>query len=335
MAGAAVLRDRRIVVALRDPGEIRFFDSTGKYLFRAGRQGHGPGEFATVQSLEHLRGDTILIVDPQLRRVSLFDPEGQLAGTLAIPLAPLPILREAVSRLSNGELLTRDRPIFYPLSAYGEVRRDSFAIVGVSANGAVDTLLVTLGNETYQTTTYEGSSGRSNRARLRFGLVTSFVTDGERIYIGANLAGGVQVHSGDGRLLMIIRTHAARERVRPEHIRRVSRENLARLESTRVPEEIKAGWRRNEASAKYSAEFGFYDRVLLGAKGTIWLERPSRFEGEAKQFVVHDSTGRAVATASCAPGFLPFEVSPDEIIGLWRDDDGRNHVMLYRLRHAP
>lgn len=57
---AARLEDGTVAVANGGSAEIRLFDRTGRFIRSIGGRGEGPGEFAFLQRLLVLRGDTIL-----------------------------------------------------------------------------------------------------------------------------------------------------------------------------------------------------------------------------------------------------------------------------------
>ena len=54
---------------------IRKFDKNGKYLFKFGRRGKGPGEFQDLTSVSINKGDTLIIIDQLLYRISFFSKE--------------------------------------------------------------------------------------------------------------------------------------------------------------------------------------------------------------------------------------------------------------------
>ena len=65
----------------------------------------------------------------------------------------------------------------------------------------------------------------------------------------------------------------------------------------------------------------------------MWLERPRHYDDEGRRFVVYDTTGKAIATVRCADRMRPYQVGPQEIIGLWRDADDVEHVRVYKVNH--
>ena len=61
--GVVRLADGRIAVANGTPPEVRVFDEAGEFVKRLGRRGPGPGEFSSVAQLISLGGDTVAAVD--------------------------------------------------------------------------------------------------------------------------------------------------------------------------------------------------------------------------------------------------------------------------------
>ncbi len=50
----------------------------------AGRDGEGPGESRSIVRIARLAGDSILVLDDRLKRLSVFDAAGRLAGTIRL-----------------------------------------------------------------------------------------------------------------------------------------------------------------------------------------------------------------------------------------------------------
>ncbi len=73
--GAVRLSDGRIVLANAGSGEIRVYGDDGRFLAAHGRKGEGPGEFQNPVLVGSLGGDTLVVVDQDLRRISLVGPD--------------------------------------------------------------------------------------------------------------------------------------------------------------------------------------------------------------------------------------------------------------------
>lgn len=82
---ATVLSDGRLVISDNQSSEVRFYDPRGRHLVTVGREGEGPGEFDLVSGLVRMPGDTVVVIDPQLQRVSIIDPGGHFARSIPLP----------------------------------------------------------------------------------------------------------------------------------------------------------------------------------------------------------------------------------------------------------
>lgn len=71
----------RTYVADDGPARIKVFDSTGRYVRAIGRDGEGPGEYRAPFLAMH--GNYLIVHDPQLRRVTVFDTAGSVTTSFA------------------------------------------------------------------------------------------------------------------------------------------------------------------------------------------------------------------------------------------------------------
>lgn len=333
VGGATRLRDGRIVVLNRGSTELRVFDSTGGFLHAIGRRGQGPGEFASLDMMQRLSGDTLLVLDMQLRRVSLFTSSGQFVNSAAVVHVgersyPMPI-----ARLGDGRFLGTEYPMVEYRETSGPIRRENYALVLLDGNGTVlDTLAVIPGFERYPGVGREGGKEFPTVKTVQFGRMSLHVTDGIRVYVGTNDPDGIRVYDADGTVRRIIRSGTAPEPVTTADREQRIRENLARIARRGVSEQVKGEWRKNEEDARFAEVFPSYERLLVGTDGSLWVELARRTEDQGRRYIVYDSTGRAIVTVKAPDRIRPFEVGPGEIIGLWRDGDEVSHVRVYAIK---
>jgi hypothetical protein len=65
--------------------DLLVFDHRGRLVHKVGRTGDGPGEFRGISRIVCVPGDSVLVVDARLGRVSVFDPAGQFTRSIRIP----------------------------------------------------------------------------------------------------------------------------------------------------------------------------------------------------------------------------------------------------------
>ncbi|HJR34924.1 MAG TPA: 6-bladed beta-propeller, partial [Gemmatimonadales bacterium] len=330
--GAVRLGDRRIVVANGGSGELRVFDSTGRYLRAIGKQGQGPGEFASLGTVSRIPGDTLVALDFQLRRFSLFAPSGDFVSSTSSMVRSEHGRVAASMRLLDGRLVGTEGSFGDMKETSGPVRRVPMAVV-VLQTGAegFDTIAVVPGPEVYPALGREAGQEFPTVKGLEFGREAVIATDGRQIFVGSNEPVGIRVYQADGRLVRIIRSATPAEPVTEAHRAQRIRESLARLERQRAPEQLKAQWRKNQEDHRFAETFPFYERLLIGTDGSLWVELARRTEDEGRRYVVYDTSGTAIATVRCPDRVRPYEVGPIEILGLWRDPEEVNHVRAYKV----
>ena len=332
--GAVRLGDGRIVVANGGSGELRHFDSTGRYLRAIGKQGQGPGEFVSLGPVWRIPGDTLVALDNQLLRFSLFAPSGDFVSSVSGMMQSERGHVGTSMRLLNGRLVGTEGSFGAMQEASGPVRRVPIAVVVLQPGvEGLDTIAVVPGSEVYPALGREGGQEFPTVKGLEFGRQSVIATDGRQIFVGSNEPMGIRVYQEDGRLVRIIRSATPAEPVTEEHKARRIRENLAALERMRAPsEQIKAEWAKNEENPRFAEAFPFYERLLIATDGSLWVERARRTVDEGRRYTVYDSSGTAIATVRCPDRVRPYQVGPVEILGLWRDPEEVNHVRTFKVR---
>lgn len=79
------------------PLELRVYDARGRFLYRAGREGDGPGEIRRSSTLTFTADNGWIVYDSRLRRLVTFDKQGRLLDTRSIE--DLPRHRSSISTL--------------------------------------------------------------------------------------------------------------------------------------------------------------------------------------------------------------------------------------------
>lgn len=80
IGGVTVDEDGNVYVLERQDREVRVFDPAGRLLRVIGGEGEGPGEFRDPLLLG-FRGDSLWVNDGRLRRITMFNREGEVLST--------------------------------------------------------------------------------------------------------------------------------------------------------------------------------------------------------------------------------------------------------------
>jgi hypothetical protein len=129
------LTDGRVAV-VNGGDEVRYYDAAGRYIKTFGRSGSGPGEFRRITNTVRTAGDSLLIWDWTLKRLTLVTPAGTLGreqpalrypGMSASGIAVL-------GPLSGGRVaMTKDIP--YPMGQPTGYYRESLVVVTTRLDG--------------------------------------------------------------------------------------------------------------------------------------------------------------------------------------------------------
>lgn len=98
----SVNRAGRVVAIDQDDKRVVLFDSTGRQLASAGRNGAGPGEFRCPTAPYVLTADSIAIWDACLRRISVFTPTLKFVRSELFPRWNFRADSRPVGRLADG-----------------------------------------------------------------------------------------------------------------------------------------------------------------------------------------------------------------------------------------
>jgi hypothetical protein len=74
-----------------------------------------------------------------------------------------------------------------------------------------------------------------------------------------------------------------------------------------------------------------YDSLLVATTGEVWVRDPAPFRDEPRTWTVFGNTGAALGIVRTPPGMRLFEIGRDYVLGLVRDDDDVEHVVVHRL----
>ncbi len=331
VAGAFRLRDGRVVVADRGAHALRWFSPDGTLLTSEGGDGEGPGEFRWMSRLLEV-GDSIAVYDSQLRRLSLFDDTGRFARLInfsADRKAPLSVA--PIGRLSTGQwiaLATTEHTTGEPSGP----RRDSTWIWMVQSDAASDTLIASLPGSDVLIAATEGFLGVLPSP---FGRTTTI-----RAHDGTLLVGTADTYRLDGldfqgRLITSIRLQQERTPLDSASARQMIDSLRRSFSGNRLPMAFAQAYREALSKVELPAFVPPYSTFRIADDSTIWVEDfvPAGHAG-ATDWKVFLADGRWQGTVTLPPGFMPTQIAQHEILGVWTDPDGVDHVVAYAVEHG-
>lgn len=331
--GALRLDDPRIIVADGGSATLRIYDRGGGLSVMAGGVGEGPGEFRSLGAPLPYRGDSILVHDGQLGRITVFDHRLRTGRTsTAADLAYM----DPFCALPDGRILARRWTVYRSSRDGTGTDRREIGFFLLAPGGAVrDTLGFFPGNETFF---YRGQ-GVATPWAIPFGRTLAYDAGEGRVALGSTGAFRIQYQvpgeeGGDGRgrplPARIVRLERSPVHVEPQWIDsiRAREERLIQRGGalTRVHlEEIR------EALPRHETLPAFHD-LRLDRTGRLWVERARPPGDEQPVHDVFDRKGRYLGHVRTPIGLEPTDIGETWILGVRTDQLGVERVELYPLR---
>ncbi len=313
-----------IVVVNGGSQELRFYDADGRFVRAAGRRGGGPGEFQNVRWMHRMPGDSLITYDFGHMRFAVFDSSGtfargfRLATTTEVPFAFI------VDMFGNGSFLAQGFTDNRGETPSG-LQRYGTPLFHFRADGTFLTDLGMFGgNEVY----FEAfPSGGFRFYNAFFPLYTYRRAAGDRLYIAANDTYELRKHSLDGTLTDLMRVPGAPVTVTGDH---VDREIERRLNGVGSDEE-RESLAKTLNQIPVPETFPAYEKVEIDEEGNVWVHEFAKPGDAQATWAVFDSTGILLGRLAAPPRFEPHDIGSDYVLGVWRDADDVEHVMMYEL----
>lgn len=316
VTGGRVLENGDIVLVNTGTRELRVYDSTGSFLHSLGGDGEGPGEFRAPWGMWELPGDTLVVWDYRLRRVSLFTRDHFVTSNRltrdvfnAFPLGVL----------ANGYLLLTRQEITLPDVGFQMSEQLVFAF---TLDG---TFVDTLGKYPAQLMGNLGESGIVGWPL--FDARTRFAAGDSTYWVGTARHHEVTRYDAAGAPRLVVRWVGEPAPVPPEAVEQYNERQLA-AESNENERRRTRVIQQGRPPAEY---LPVYDSLAVDRTSALWVRRFGFPWSAEAEWIVFGSDGIAVGRLTAPRGFQLFDIGEDYILGLEKDELDVEHVRMYDL----
>jgi hypothetical protein len=309
--------------------DVRIFGPDGRVSRQLGRDGEGPGEFRRL-STTLLQGDTLLIFDASVRRVTRYLTDGTLLDMEPFrPVSDLGTLTVR-GRLTGGAWVvsTSHSPTFNAgPGAYRDTLR--VGLMDSSLSGGVRWVATRPGMTFFvHTPTEDRSSWRVGV--LPFGPRPSLLVLGDSVIIGESgtpqldvvLAGG-----GNARAVTLPVDGIPDAAAVTAHRESALADSRSALDSAYA---VAA-----HAAAEQLASRQVWESVRVWTDGTIWLGLPDARPGAPRRYLVLAPDGTPTARWLLPAGSRVLDVRDGQVLYTSRGEDDVERLALTRLPPAP
>jgi hypothetical protein len=331
VGGAVRLSDGSIALANAGSGQIRFYDPSGVFLRSVGRKGEGPGEFEQAQIAGLLDGDTVVVVDSNLRRISLIPPSGGVVdvGRLAEDLGGNVFPRG----MFDGGGVVVGGGFYWSSSGEGQLSdgytRRPTVYRSASRDGSLATDFGEFPGSEFFMQVRSSGGGMSMMARLiPFGKYAMAAVGPDRFHFGSGDSYEIRSYAEDGRLARIVRWDRPPVPVAEAHVNARIEEAVAEASDPNEAREV----RQTYAELPVPDFFPAFAGLEADRFGNLWVE-DYRMPGDHRTtFHVFDADGRLVGRVDLPEEMELLDLGEDYLLALFRDDLEVEYVRQYRLR---
>ena len=325
VTSAARLPDGRIAVANAGTQQVKLFGADGGHLASLGRRGGGPGEFQ-VPMWVGAHGDSLLVWDAAVERLTVYDAAGKLGRTTQFP-AVGGSFPSVVGVFGDGALLLESGTDEGAAARAEGAWRGSTQLVRVSVDGRfADTMLTLPASERFA---YRSGNG--------MGQVVEDLPFGKRTVI-AVAPGGVMFGTGDAyRIQMIDTAGHARDLLRTAWTpQAVSARDVEDYWARMITVGSRSDAREAEAQRSripYPRNLPPYEALLADSAGALWIKdaQPPRGWDDPDLWRVYSAAGAPLATIELPARVRPQAVGHDWILCIALDAAQRETIRLYRF----
>ncbi len=328
-AVSARLASGHIVVVDGSLNEVRVFGASGNFIATRSRRGRGPGEFEARNFAVTTVDDSVFVLEqpPGTAHVHVFTLDQGTERTALRGAPGAPAALNPWHRTESGHVLAAvgGLRLVKPLGA-GQARVDSLRI-GVYSTGAPHQWMSIGTVPSLEVFGYVTSDGGTGIVGSAFGSVLVTGVSRELFWIGNARTGAVQLVNTSGaveRTLRLPITPAAITRAAIETRRAAALENAS---SDAEQERVRAMY----ANRNLPKTLPHFTRFVGGPNGEMWVQVTEARETDSTQFLVVDALGAIKARVIVPRRLRVDQVGPDWILGVARDDLGRETVLRYAL----
>ena len=324
-----MLSNGNVVVANYGSSELLLVDMSGKVLRVSGGEGEGPGEFSWVAHMVRLPGDTVMVSDISLDRVSFFDANLEFIRSFRLDPGVGIAQPTALGRI-DGRYVIGQASVYSP-GADGpqRIERDSSDVFFFDeSSGDVELVLSYPGREFFigQRQTPDGNS--FFRMSRLLGHRSSVLVDGGAIMVLDNANPSVGRHGVDGRLLRAMQVTTDRVEV-SSSVERLARQELLNGFRERFRPMVQDAINHNPAPdllPAFDAVTPFVDR-----DSRVWISEFVLPGQETTSWSVLSRAGQLVARLELPVGARVMAAGGDRIVLRLTDELDVERLELRRV----
>lgn len=321
--GLVLQQSGGIVVANAGELHLCYHSPAGTFIRKVGRQGAGPGEFASMYDVSLYRGDSIVVSDRLQRRVSIFGPAGE-------PGRQFPVIRPDTLGSHNTTIALTSGDFLLSFSEVKTMTPRKEAVVfhqqfvRATPGGQVGPRVARLvqGEHFVQATPPE--MGGTAYWNLHWGRSTSISAKASGFVYGDGEDSAIREADGNGQVRVIHVAPLARRPVTPQLIAAYRTSTIAAEKPER-----RAVAERMVNEMPVPREMPAYGRIIADDRGPVWVE--SYPDSSGSYWLRLDPAAVSTKAYRFPARFRLLAVRGDRACGVGRDADDLQTVYCFTI----
>ncbi len=317
VTGARRLGDGRVVVLNAGSGEVLLLDRSGGLVAKTGRIGDGPGEFRTLSGVAVIRGDSLVVGDRSLRRVTVLS--GDLSSVRAVRLEGDLGTLDLIGVVDGEFLLVQDSKVRAPTGPTPEDNPTTVLMYDLNGRRVREV-------GTYPLRQWVRLDEQSI-VTPTFSPITTFAANTDGLWVGTGRSYSVDLRDLHGKVV------ARTEWSGPDRTVTRSLETQWKDEQSHWAES--ADERRlvqdQLESTVFAHERAAYLRLIPVEGGGVWVEDYHPLETDSTTWLALDREGRPVARVRVGGSPHLTQVGGTHATGVVADEVGVPHVVVYGI----
>lgn len=317
----------RVYVVDSKPAVIKVYDSAGGFVRTIGREGAGPGEFRV--GFMAVRGDRVVLHDPQQSRTSVFDTTGKFLTSWKSSCC----YWDEVGLDRQGRIYI---PTMGPPDTVGRTRGRAFSRFDLTGK-LIDTLYVANHADQVKTWTFS-SKGKDGKSMSRMSSTVPYTPNGYQAFhpdggfvVGWSAEFALTRSPNGGDTTKIFRRAWTPDPI-PEALRLARVEEMVKNAKSMVGEaSARATIRLGDVPTKAPA----FTSIKVDDAGYLWARRLVGSDSTRTAFDVFDPAGAWLGGLTVPveiPEYGGHLITATDLYAASTDADGRPVVLRFRIR---
>jgi hypothetical protein len=323
--GATTLRDGRIAVGNSGSSQVRIYDRDGRHLTSLGGPGEGPGESQSLDLVGLHAGDTLVVLDRRLRRISFFLPDSGFIRSVGINPGEVYLL-QARGLFGDGSVMVEGM-VFADDDPQGYARRP-VAYRVLALDGSLEADLGEFpGSETMLVTRQSDHGIVDVLEDIPFGKEARVAVRSDGFYYGSQDRYEVKSYDQTGGLARVIRLARPPRAVTETDLNQFFDREVEGAADENEARELRQRFEEAPVPPFHPA----YANLHSDAEGFLFVEE-YRLPGDPwSALTVFDPEGKLAGRLDLPEELEILEVGWDYLLGLHRDELDVEYIRVYEM----